>query len=129
MICEIRENSNKFNLSSKLVCSRKFFIPDEYNKHLQIESESTNDRNKMNQIFKEIAEMQRTDFVCDFGIFQCIYCSDGFNDLGKNEHHVKTSFIMIFMMFFNFICRVDAGTFIRSSSDASSVLHEARNKL
>lgn len=57
----------------------------DYNEHLQKEFESTADKNKIDQIIietKEIGEMQSED-ECDFGLFQCAYCPDGFNSIGE----------------------------------------------
>ena len=91
---------NQFNFFFALsVCMKKFYVPDEYNEHLQKELESTADDKKINLIYKEILEMQQVTTMCKFGVYQCVHCSDGFNDEGMNKLMLLVIIIILTIFF------------------------------
>jgi hypothetical protein len=72
-------------------CPETFFLLEDYLPHLQIKSEEVSDssssENKfdLTEICMEIEEVQKLQEqeVCPYGVFRCMYCKDGFNDLGE----------------------------------------------
>jgi hypothetical protein len=68
-------------------CKKTFFILEEFNAHLQEESDVTNESETKNIICLEISKLQEQmcNDVTEYGAYKCLFddCEDGFNDIGE----------------------------------------------
>lgn len=55
---------------------------------MQEESKSTGNSERLRLIQNEIGELENTTSECEFGLFQCTYCDDGFNDEGLYTQNI-----------------------------------------
>lgn len=77
----------KLIFSFFLVCTKSFYLFEDYNRHLQQESDSTVDNVKIHSLCEELTTLQNqmNEDVFEFGRYKCLYCEDGFNDKGEKE--------------------------------------------